>query len=326
MVVYLWLLEEKKMFNSKISQLLLIKFPIFFPMFYGFILFFFPSYEKELILITILILAETHFGATWPFFLNKVNYPYLKEKKIKLIFIPLTILILSIIGFIYVKFFFFIIFFAANIYHVTRQSFGVCKLYCKDAVEFKFQSNLIYLTNLLLFLIVFFRFYIPLIKPEHLMFISILFIILMLIITVFYIKKFNFSENYLTFLTGCIIFYPACFVSNPIHIILMGVTMHYTQYLYLTNYVHLSRVQKLNENKQYKKNNIYSFLIIIIIYSIIMTLFSTTGNLENSFYKELIIIPILGQMLHFYIDSQVWKFSEKHNRENVLKQLKKIID
>ena len=77
------------MYKSKTSQLLLVKFPIFFPLFYGLILFFFPSYEKELILITILILAETHFGATWPFFLNKVNYPYLKEKKIELIFIPI---------------------------------------------------------------------------------------------------------------------------------------------------------------------------------------------------------------------------------------------
>ena len=136
MEVYSLLLEEKKMSNSKISQLLLIKFPIFFPILYGFVLFFFPSYEKELILITILILGEAHFGATWPFFLNKVNYPYLREKKIELIFIPLTIFIFSIIGFIYVKNFFLLIFFAINIYHVTRQSFGVCKLYCKDAAEF----------------------------------------------------------------------------------------------------------------------------------------------------------------------------------------------
>ena len=117
------------MFNSKVSRLLLIKFPIFFPLLYGSILFLFPNHEKELILLTILILAEPHFGATWPFFLNKVNYPYLKEKKINLIFIPLAIVMLSIIGFIYFRNFFLLIFFAANIYHVTRQSWGICKLY-----------------------------------------------------------------------------------------------------------------------------------------------------------------------------------------------------
>jgi hypothetical protein len=158
------------------------------------------------------------------------------------------------------------------------------------------------------------------------MFINISFIILILTISIFYIKKFNFSENYLTFLTGCIIFYPACFVSNPVHIILMGVTMHYTQYLYLTNYVHRSRVEKINVNVQHKKYNIYSFLVIMIIYSVVMTFFSTMGKSADSFYKELIIIPILGQMLHFYLDSQVWKFSERHNRENVLQHLKKIIE
>ena len=120
-------------------------------------------------------------------------------------------------------------------------------------------------------------------------------------------------------------FYPACFVSNPVHIILMGVTMHYTQYLYLTNHVHQSRTEIINQNEKYKKKGIYNFFIIIIIYSLIMTFFSTMGKSDDNFYKELIIIPILGQMLHFYIDSQVWKFSEKHNRENVLQHLSKII-
>jgi len=57
-----------------------------------------------------------------------------------------------------------------------------------------------------------------------------------------------------------------------------------------------------------------------------MTFFSTMGKSDDNFYKELIIIPILGQMLHFYIDSQVWKFSEKHNRDNVLYHLNKIIN
>ena len=57
-----------------------------------------------------------------------------------------------------------------------------------------------------------------------------------------------------------------------------------------------------------------------------MTFFSTMGKSQDDFYKQLILIPILGQMLHFYIDSQIWKFSEKHNRENVLEHLKKIIN
>jgi len=210
-------------------------------------------------------------------------------------------------------------------YHVTRQSFGVCKLYCKDFSQIKFQTILIYVINFIFFLVAFFRFYVPIIKTDHLLIINIFVIALMFLISIYYIFKFRFSENYLIFLIGCLIFYPACFVNNPVHIILMGVTMHYTQYLYLTNHVQKSRAESSVNNYEYKKKSFYSFLIIIIIYSCVMTFFSSMGKFDNSWLKELIFIPILGQMLHFYLDSQLWKFSEKHNRDNTLIYLSKII-
>ena len=56
-----------------------------------------------------------------------------------------------------------------------------------------------------------------------------------------------------------------------------------------------------------------------------MTILSSSGKMNDTIYQNLILIPIIGQMLHFYIDSQIWKFSEKHNRENTLFHLKKII-
>ena len=63
-------------------QFLLVKFPIIFPIVYFLILSTFPQYETELIFITILLLAETHFGATWPFFLDKVNHDFIRKKKL----------------------------------------------------------------------------------------------------------------------------------------------------------------------------------------------------------------------------------------------------
>ena len=39
------------------------------------------------------------------------------------------------------------------------------------------------------------------------------------------------EENFLIFLTGCLIFYPICFVQNPVHAIIMGVTMYIQQKL-----------------------------------------------------------------------------------------------
>ena len=59
------------------KELLYIKFPIVFPLLYGFILFTFPQFETHLIILTIFLLAETHFGATWPFFLDKVNFDHI---------------------------------------------------------------------------------------------------------------------------------------------------------------------------------------------------------------------------------------------------------
>ena len=201
------------------------------------------------------------------------------------------------------------IFFMANIYHVTRQSYGVCKLYCKDISENKFQENFIYLFNSLFFVIAFLRFYFPLIKSQDLIILNIIVLFLILIVSIYYINKYKFSENFLTFLTGVIIFYPTCFVTNPVHAIIMGVTMHYTQYLYLTSYVVNNRKKKAQIENGEKNKLYYNYLFIIIIYSIIMTIFSTFGKSANLNLNNLIIIPIVGQMLHFYLDSQLWKFS-----------------
>ena len=69
-------------FENNKAEFFLIKFPIIFPIIYGLILYSFPQFETQLVILTIFLLAETHFGATWPFFLDKVNFEYIKSKKI----------------------------------------------------------------------------------------------------------------------------------------------------------------------------------------------------------------------------------------------------
>ena len=219
----------------------LVKFPLLFPILYGTFLYLFPSYESVIIFITILFLAETHFGATWPFFLNKVNSDFIKDNKVSLISFPIIIGVFSLIGYFYFKATFLLIFFAANMFHVTRQSFGVCKLYTKKSTEIKFQEVYIYILNFLFFFVGFFRFYLPLISKEKILILNLIIIILLFLILFVYIIKFNFSDSFFTFFTGLIIFYPICFVQNPVHAIIMGVTMHYTQYLYLTHKVFKGR-------------------------------------------------------------------------------------
>ena len=307
-------------------QFFLVKFPIIFPLVYGFILYNFPQFETELIIITILLLAETHFGATWPFLVDKVNYPFIKSNRVSLVTLPVVIIILSLLGFFLIKELFLLIFFAANMYHVTRQSFGVGKLYCNDDKEKRYQELLIYVINLIFFIVGFFRFYFPIINETNFIYLNISVIFLLLSFFVYYIVKFGFSENFLIFVTGCLIFYPICFVENPVHAIVMGVTMHYTQYLYFTyNVCKMRNANNQVSEKVFFSKKIYNYLAIIIFYSIIMSVLSLFGKYDEAYLKNLIIIPIIGQMLHFYLDSQLWKFSEKHNRDNTLMYLKKLI-
>ena len=302
------------------KEVFFVKFPILFPLLYLTILYSFPSFETQLIFLTILLLAETHFGATWPFFLSKLNFPHIKKNKISFIYIPVLITVLCLISFFLIKNLFLLIFFAANVYHVTRQSFGITNLYTKDIHQKKFYINSIYIFNFIFFSIAFFRFYIPLIKNEHLILLNIIIIFLFCVIFLYSIIKFKFSENFLTMVTGILIFYPVCFVSNPVHAIIMGVTMHYSQYLYLTNKVINKREI---ESQNFVKSNLfkYKFILTILVYSIIMSVLSIFGKNDSETLSSLIIIPITGQMLHFYLDSQLWKFSESHNRENILKYL-----
>ncbi len=301
------------------SEFFLVKFPIIFPILYFFILYTFPNYETELIFITILLLAETHFGATWPFFLDKVNKEFIKEKKLNLIIFPIGIFIFSVLGFFLFKNTFLLIFFAANVYHVTRQSYGVCKLYCNSQSEKVFQEYLIYLINFLFFIIAFFRFYYPIIVDDHLLILNLIILSILFLIFVTYLIKFKYSEDFLTFVTGSIIFYPVCFVSNPVHAIIMGVTMHYTQYLFLTHYVFKSR--QIEANPSFNNLFFNRYVITILVYSLIMSILSIFGKFDSSILKQLILIPIIGQIIHFYLDSQLWKFSEKHNRDNILRFL-----
>jgi len=301
------------------KEVIFVKFPIFLPIIYGLLLYSFPSFETQLIFLSILILAETHFGATWPFFLDKVNFQHIKEKKIELVFFPILVTFFCIVGFFYFKNIFLLIFFAANMYHVTRQSYGVMNLYTKEPLEKSHYSKIIYLYNVIFFIIAFFRFYMPVISNEDLLFLNFSIILSLIFVLFFEYKKFGFSENFLTLITGVLIFYPVCFVSNPVHAIIMGVTMHYSQYLYLTSKVIKKRSL---ENNITKRSNIYRFWSIVIIYSIVMSILSIFGKNDSEFLKTLIFIPITGQMLHFYLDSQLWKFSEQHNRENILNYIK----
>ena len=94
---------QERIIHSKRIDFLFIKFPFLFPILYGLILYSFPGYENFLILGTLILLAEPHFGATWPFLINDFNQKKITSEKINFIFIPILIILLSIFLFNYNK-------------------------------------------------------------------------------------------------------------------------------------------------------------------------------------------------------------------------------
>ena len=164
------------------------------------------------------------------------------------------------------------------------------------------------------------RFFLEIDIADFIIYLNIAVLFILGISIAMYLFKFGFDQSLFAFITGCLIFYPACFVNNPVHVILMGVTMHFSQYLFLTNKVVIGRK---NENKSELIKSRFSmyFILVAIIYGSVMASLSMFGKYDEQALKNLIIIPIIGQILHFYLDSQLWKFSLKHNRDSVLKYI-----
>jgi|TARA_B100001093_G_scaffold515444_1_gene591775 hypothetical protein len=308
--------SNNNIINRKID-ILLIKFPIIFPLIYFVILYSLPNLEYYLIFFTLLLLAEPHFGATWPFFLSKMNKSIILKDKLIYILVPFLIILSSIYLFIFYDTLFYLLFFIFNIFHVTRQSVGISKLYEKIKNKNIFINNSIYFFAIYFFLIGIIRFYFNnfnLNIENKLILLSSGLLILNFVLFIYFFRD---LKNFVILITGTIMFFPISFVEAPIHGIIMGVTMHYTQYLALT-YKVVSNRKGLNI---FGKVINYEYLIIILTYGLVMSLMSFTNKIDHNFIKYLIIVPILGQMLHFYLDGLLWRFSKSHNREVTLKYL-----
>ena len=52
-----------------------------------------------------------------------------------------------------------------------------------------------------------------------------------------------------------------------------------------------------------------------------MSILTFSGKSQSEIIRGLIVLPMTGQMLHFYYDSLLWRFSDSHNREHVLKYI-----
>ena len=136
-------------------------------------------------------------------------------------------------------------------------------------------------------------------------------------------SKLKSLENSLTTFTGLFIFIPAFFVSEPIHAILAGVTMHYSQYLVMMLKITLGKSKERNDETKnwYQIINVKNYVLLIFLYGVIAVLLTTLSSSGTEAFSSLIFIPLLGQVLHFYLDGLIWKFKNEKIRDFHLKFL-----
>ena len=318
----------KKNIISKKSDLLLIKFPIWIPILYLILsrldeVMFLPT------LILFLFLGELHFGSTYGFFFDKNYRSQFKNN----IYIYLVMPILILLFCIFIGFYFSIsavlfLILLFNFFHVNRQSIGVFRLFNKlNDKKFKLIfETLIYffsfgfcLIGLLKFVFkseLFFNYQVQIFIISNFLILLSLFVLILLM----FLKERIVLDCIFTYLTGILIFYPVFLTDNLIEVFAMGVGMHYIQYIGLTWSIFQRKSQRnvspdKNLNYFAKLRNI---VIILFIYSILMILCSNLNLNYNDEKIGIYLIPVFFQLIHFYIDMFIWRFSDNHTRENLI--------
>ena len=313
---------------SKKLDFILIQFPIWIPILFLSVTNLFPELYK-VVLILYLIFGEIHFGSTFIFFLDKKYRELFQDEKYIFLFWPILIILFCIFfSFVFSVSAVLFLILLFNFYHVNRQSIGILKLYgnTKNQTLNNHSIFLLYTISLSLCLIGVLKF---IFKSEPYFYYSSkinLIIIFLIIISILYIfinlimsnnKDFSLLTN---FSTGVLIFSPVLFCNNIIDVFAIGVGMHYMQYIAITWAVfHRKAVKKYESgDKQFIKiGSLKKIIFYLLFYSILMVYFS---NLNIEYKNEQIgiyLIPILFQLMHFYIDMFIWKFSSKHTRENL---------
>ena len=323
--------------NSILYESLLIAFPIWIPALYLIIIFNFPTMQMTLLLFTFLILGELHFGITWLFFFDKKNRRFINENYIYSYIIPIAMVAFFVICWFYISNF--LAFFLStlfNIFHVTRQSVGITKLY-SNKLTIKNISLLVYFNSALFlgygFIKTFLSNYINILIIDFYLYLSILSIISTILFCL-YLSIINFKLNFVltcSVITGSLLYAPFLLNIDPLQAGAIGIGMHYIQYITLQFIIFYrkninSNTEKINYINLF--NRFYGIVLYLVLYVIIMggllyygRNYEITDNLFKGEFNFLFFIPFILHNLHFYADMFIWKFSNPHIRNNIGKFL-----
>ena len=317
--------KTKQITYSGILDDLLITFPAWFPFSYFFIATNFPSLTKFLFIVTLFLFAETHFASTWLFFFDKDNWYWVKKNFYNLVFLPVYIIFFICLIWIFNPSIVLILHYLASGWHVTKQSAGILNVY---GIFSKFYKYTVYFISFLCLAI-------GLANPGILATtlnltqtnIILLFSFLIYVLIIYLSWKRTLPKVFLElmpFSTGIIIYLPILFFKDLATATVIGVGMHWVQYLAImwSSYLRKNQIIKKRKLSEFLNQGFSLRLMFILIYALAMTTFAFIGMPKsidgNNQYSLFYLIPLIFQLYHFYIDGFIWKFSDPHIRKNIL--------
>lgn len=314
-------------FSQKIDFLLLLC-PIWISISYFLLIHNYQDNRTLIFFIYLFLLGEIHFASTWLFFTNKDNRHWALNKKISIFFIPAILIFFYIlIGLNNLK----VAIFLGSLfssYHVIRQSIGIFKLFGGA----KFHLSSLYISMIWIFsigwlLIGFARFFLPWIFTElgwaydsiffakQISILTSICLVASILTSIFITLKSNDLKMTLATLTGIYIYSAYSFVDYPQDAVVMGVGIHWCQYIALTGKLYLFSKNQINTLFDSSK------LPFLLIYSLVFASIQTNNGSSYTVGTNLLLLPLAFQAYHYYLDAFIWRFSDPYLRSQIAGKL-----
>ncbi len=323
--------QEKIIINKKIDYTLFI-FPIWVPILIILCSSTLNVDDRILAFVFLALVGESHFAATL-FFFTKKNRNYILTNRFWFIYIPIILVILNTFLFLWNVTLTLIIASLMSAYHVTRQSIGINRLYSRrnkklefmiylSSAWFVFYGGLKLLQNLNLV-----RFLPNLIVDNYFKImasfldLSYLFILLL---AIFIFTKFqkgrtlgglNIKQT-LVLTVGIFMYSPYLFF-EPVLAAVLGVSIHWIQYLFLTATIYF-RNNNYDQLKRFGPP--YKMLVFFLLLTLIISVGDFPRTVSNLITMSL-IIPLNLQLLHYFYDGIIWRASDPYLNENIFKKI-----
>jgi hypothetical protein len=301
------------------ADLLLVLAPFWIGFLYLAAIYIAPASRPFVFFLFLAVLGETHFGATGLFLLVRDNRAWLWQRRNLLLYSPIA-LIIAFIGLgLWNLQLAVLIGSVASGFHVTRQSIGISRLY--GGTRHGLNELAIYGASFGFLAIGFARFYVTELPfPSSILalvdgwtpLLSMLFLGGLAVYLLIAGAQMAFDRRWIALFTGCVIYAPYCFVTAPQDAVAVGVGMHWCQYLTLN-----AAVYKRQAIATGTERRLVTSVVLIGVYGIVMggihTAFGTT--LDST--SLLVLVPLCGEVIHYYVDAFIWRFSDPLIRKTV---------